>query len=71
MNLESSEDAFGINESSGVPERKFSINFRKVKTKFCLSLHYNHDNSYLIVSGKEICKFKFANKNSTFQINFV
>ena len=33
---------------------KFSINFSKAKTKFCLSMCYNHDNSYLFVNGKEI-----------------
>ena len=26
--------------------------------KFCLSLHYNGDNSYLFVNGKEIINFK-------------
>ena len=26
--------------------------------KFCLSLHYNGDNSYLFVNGKEIIRFK-------------
>ena len=25
---------------------------------FCLSLHYNDDNSYLFVNGKEVTKFK-------------
>ena len=25
---------------------------------FCLSLHYNGDNSYLFVNGKEVAKFK-------------
>ena len=34
------------------------INFTKTKVKFCLSLHYNGDNSYLFVNGTEICKFK-------------
>ena len=33
------------------------INFTKVNTKFCLSLHYNGANSYLFVNGKEIYKF--------------
>ena len=28
------------------------------KKKFCLSLHYNGVNSYLLVSGTEIYKFK-------------
>ena len=36
----------------------YSVNFTKSKTKFCLSLHYNKENSYLFVNGKEIYKFK-------------
>ena len=32
--------------------------FTKVNTKFCLSLYYNGTNSYLIVNGTEIHKFK-------------
>ena len=36
----------------------YSINFTKTNTKFCLSLHYNGDNSYLFVNGTEIFKFK-------------
>ena len=36
----------------------YSINFTKVKTKFCLSLHCNGANSYLFVNGSEIIKFK-------------
>ena len=36
----------------------YSINFAKVNTKFCLSLHSNGDNSYLFVNGTEIAKFK-------------
>ena len=35
----------------------YSINFTKVNTKFCLSLHYNGANSYLFVNGTEIHKF--------------
>ena len=31
------------------------------KTKFCLSLHYNEENSYLFVNGTEIYKFKAKN----------
>ena len=30
----------------------FGIKGSKVNIKFCLSLHYNHDNSYLLVNGK-------------------
>ena len=34
------------NHSAGFEERKFGINFSKERTTFCMSLHYNHDNSY-------------------------
>ena len=27
-------------------------------------MHYNSDNSYSFVNGKEICKFKTSNKNN-------
>ena len=36
----------------------YSINFSKTNTKFCLSLHYNREDSYLFVNGKEIHQFK-------------
>ena len=39
----------------------YSINFTKVNTKFCLSLHCNGDNSYLFGNGTEIIKFKAKN----------
>ena len=39
-------------------EKLYSINFSKENTKFCLSFHYNSANSYLLVSGTEIIKFK-------------
>ena len=48
----------GINDTPIYAEKTHSINFTKTKRKFCLSLHYNGDNSYLFVNGKEICKFK-------------
>ena len=40
----------GINGRFGLPEKKFSINFSEAKTKFCLSLHYIADNSYLFAN---------------------
>ena len=61
---------FGINGSFSSAEKKFSINFSKATTKFCLSLHYNDDNSYLFVNGKEIFKFKGDNKNVNFPTRF-
>ena len=36
----------------------YSTNFTVTKKKFCLSLHYNGDSSYLFVNGKEIINFK-------------
>ena len=41
---------FGIN---GIPKKKFGINFTKSNTNFCLSVHYNADDSYLFVKTKE------------------
>ena len=39
-------------------EKLYSINFTEENTKFSLSLHYNGANSYLLVNGSEIIKFK-------------
>ena len=39
-------------------EKMYSTNFTEHNNKFCLSLHYNGENSYLFVNGKEIHKFK-------------
>ena len=39
-------------------KKMYSINFTEHNKKFCLSLHYNRANSYLLVNGKEIHKFK-------------
>ena len=36
----------------------YSIYFNVTTKKFCLSLHYNGANSYIIVNGTEIYKFK-------------
>ena len=60
---------FGINGSFRAPEKEFDINSNKANTKFCLSLHYNDDNSYLFVHGKEIFKFKADNKNETIKLS--
>ena len=59
-------DTFGINRSLAAPGKLFNINFRKAKTKFCLSFHYNDENCYLFVNGKEINKSKASNKNVNF-----
>ena len=36
----------------------YSPSFSAENKIFCLSLHYNGDNSYLFVNGKEVTKFK-------------
>ena len=35
-----------------VHHKKINITFNKVKKKFCLSLRYNSDNSYLFANRK-------------------
>ena len=42
----------------------------KKNATFCLSLHYNHDNSYQFVNGKEIYHFKAENENANFPNQF-
>ena len=39
----------GLGEDSLTAEKMYSINFCKYTVKFCLSLHYNGSNSYLLV----------------------
>ena len=39
----------------------YSPNFTVDNKTFCLSLHYNGDNSYLFVNGEEITKVKAKN----------
>ena len=62
---------FGVNGSFGSPEKKCSINFTKANTKFCLSLHYNAQNSYLFANGKKSFILKPTIKIVTLQLDFV
>ena len=48
----------GINETTLYAEKIYSQNFTAVNKKFVLSLHYNGDDSYLFVNGKQELKFK-------------
>ena len=45
-------------ENTLTAEKMYSINFTLTKNKFCWSLHYNGANSYLLVNGTGIYKFK-------------
>ena len=48
----------GLDDTTLTAEVSYSINFSKSKRKFCLSLQYNGDNSYLFVNSTEIIEFK-------------
>ena len=48
-------------------KKGFSItNFTKANPRFCFSLYYDADNSYLLVNGKKNFKFKNDNENVDF-----
>ena len=51
----------GLNGTTLTAEKKYSINFTVSSRKFCLSSHYNGENSYLFVNGREIIKFEEKN----------
>ena len=48
----------GINDTTIYAEKKFYRNFTDFGKKFMLSLHYNDDDSYLFVNGRQELKFK-------------
>ena len=48
----------GMNDTTLYAEKIYTQNFSAVEKKFVLSLHYNGDNSYLFVNGKQELKFK-------------
>ena len=55
LGIEPTDD---INHSIGTTRKKFNYNLNKTKAKFCSSLHYSGDNSYLFVDGKEFNNFR-------------
>ena len=48
----------GINDTTIYAEKNFYRNFTDFSKKFVLSLHYNGDDSYLFVNGRQELKFK-------------
>ena len=48
----------GINDTTIYAEKNFYRNFTDFGKKIVLSLHYNGDNSYLFVNGRQELKFK-------------
>ena len=63
-------NTLGINVIFAALEEKFSINFSKAKTKFCLSFQ-NSRNSYLFVKRKRSITLKEIVKMLTFHPKFV
>ena len=51
----------GINDTTIYAEKNFYRYFTDLGKKFVLSLHYNGDNSYLFVNGRQELKFKAKN----------
>ena len=47
-----------INNTAIYAERSYYPNFSTENKVFCLTLHYDGDNSYLFVNGKKVVKFK-------------
>ena len=47
----------GINDTTIYAEKKYFRNFTEPDLKFVLSLHYNGDDSYLFVNGRQELKF--------------
>ena len=52
-----------IDDTTIYAEKMYSPNFTIANKTFCLSLHYNGDDSYLFVNGKEVIKFKAKNQS--------
>ena len=48
----------GINDTPLYAEKIYSQNFTQPNKKFVLSLHYNENDSYLFINGKQELKFK-------------
>ena len=48
----------GINDMTLYAEKIYSQNFTQPNKKFVLSLHYNDNDSYLFINGKQELKFK-------------
>ena len=53
----------GINDTTLYADKIYSQNFTQPSKKFVLSLHYNRNDSYLFVNGKQELKFKCKTEN--------
>ena len=69
--LKGKDPTFAINGRFESPDIRFDVNFSKVNTKVCLSLHYNHDNSYIcLLMEKKSSDLKLTIKTLFFRLNF-
>ena len=57
-----------IDDIVGTGGNKRGINLTKAKTKFCLSLHCNDDNSYSFVTEKNLISLKPTTKIASYSI---
>ena len=48
----------GLGEHSLTAEKMYSVNFIDHSKIYCMSFHYNGENSYLFINGTENIKFK-------------
>ena len=55
--------AQGINDTTLYIEKMYSQNFTQPSKKFILSLHYNGNDSYLFVNGKQELKLKWSDQS--------
>ena len=64
-------DSFGFNGGFGAPEKKISSISNKENTKLCLSLHYNYEINYFLLTEKKSISLKQMKKLSALQLYFV
>ena len=48
----------GVDDTTLTAEAQYSVNFSRSNRKFCLSMHYNGNNSFLYVNATKIYRFK-------------
>ena len=53
----------GINDATLYADKVYSQNFTQTDKKLVLSLHYDVDDSYLFVNGRQELKFKTKTKH--------
>ena len=52
-----------IDDATIYAKKMYSPNFTAANKTFCLSLHYNGDDSHLFANGNEVIKFRAKNES--------